>query len=102
MADAGVSDKFAQVKGFRVDIDGAAGKEHDVAWEHVSGGALMIEHVETTIGSDKLRRTRRGTRPAAKSRCAGPLPTRLPRCASGSTTRGWARNGSGRLPSPGC
>ena len=26
MAEAGVSDKFAQVKGFRVDIDGAGGK----------------------------------------------------------------------------
>jgi len=54
MAEAASSDKFAQVKGFRVDIDGAAGKDHDVAWEHVSGGALMIEHVETTIGSDKF------------------------------------------------
>ena len=53
MADIGTSDKFAQVKGFQVDIDGAGGKDHDVAWEHVSGGALMIEHVETTIGADK-------------------------------------------------
>jgi len=54
MAEATQSDKFAQVKGFRVEIDGAGGKEQDVAWEHVSGGALIIENVETTIGSDKF------------------------------------------------
>jgi hypothetical protein len=54
MAEATVSDKFAQVRGFKVEIDGAGGKEHDTAWEHVSGGALMIEHVETTIGGDKF------------------------------------------------
>ena len=53
MAEGATSDRFAQVKGFQVDIDGAGGKDHDVAWEHVSGGALMIEHVETTIGADK-------------------------------------------------
>ncbi len=55
MAEEGVGDRFAQVRGFQVDIDGAGGKDHDVAWEHVSGGALMIEHVETTIGSDKFQ-----------------------------------------------
>lgn len=53
MAEAGTSDKFAQVKGFRVEIDGPAGKDTDTAWESVSGGALIIEHVETTIGNDK-------------------------------------------------
>jgi hypothetical protein len=54
-AVAHVQDTFAQVKGFKVDIDGAGGKEHDVAWEHVSGGALIIEQTETTIGADKFQ-----------------------------------------------
>jgi hypothetical protein len=54
MAEAKTSDMFAQVRGFKVEIDGAAGKEVDTSWEHVSGGALMIEHVETTIGGDKF------------------------------------------------
>src|SRR5881296_162314 len=53
MPDQTRSDKFAQVKGFRVEIDGAGDNAQDVAWEHVSGGALLIEHVETTIGADK-------------------------------------------------
>jgi hypothetical protein len=55
MADAATSDQFARVRGFRVEIDGAGGKEHDTAWEHVSGGALMIELAETTIGGDRFR-----------------------------------------------
>jgi len=53
MADAATSDKFAHIRGFKIEIDGAGGKEVDTAWEHVSGGALMIEHVETTIAGDK-------------------------------------------------
>lgn len=54
MAVAADSDTFAQVRGFKVEIANAGGKEVDTAWETVSGGALMIEHVETTIGSDKF------------------------------------------------
>ena len=54
MAEPATSDRFAQVKGFRVEIDGAGGKDQDVAWEHVSGGALIIENVETTVGADKF------------------------------------------------
>jgi phage tail-like protein len=54
MAEANTSDKFAQVRGFQVEIDNAGGKDHDVAWEHVSGGEMIIETVETTIGSDKF------------------------------------------------
>jgi hypothetical protein len=54
MAEAACSDNFAQVRGVIVEIDNAGAREVDTAWEHVSGGALMIEHVETTIGGDKF------------------------------------------------
>ncbi len=54
MAGAALSDRSAQVTGFRVEIDNAGGKDDDTGWEHVSGGAVMIEHTETTIGSDKF------------------------------------------------
>jgi len=60
MADATVSDKFAQVRGFKVAIDGAAGSEHDTAWESVNGGELIIELTETTIGDDKFQTTAPG------------------------------------------
>src|SRR6266852_2030815 len=53
MAEAATSDAFVQVRGFKVDIDGAGGKETDTAWESVHGGELIIEHVETTTGSDR-------------------------------------------------
>jgi hypothetical protein len=59
-AEATVSDKFAQVRGFKVEIDGASGKEVDTAWESVSGGELIIELTETTIGSDKFQTTSPG------------------------------------------
>lgn len=56
MAEAAVSDKFAQVRGFLVEIESAGGgKEVDTAWESVSGGELIIEQTETTIGSDKFQ-----------------------------------------------
>jgi hypothetical protein len=55
MAEATVSDKFAQVRGFQVEITGATGKEVDTAWESVAGGELIIELTETTIGSDKFQ-----------------------------------------------
>jgi hypothetical protein len=55
MAEAATSDKFAQVRGFKVDIDSASGKEVDTAWESVSGGEMIIELTETTIGSDKFK-----------------------------------------------
>lgn len=60
MADAYTSDKFAQVRGFKVEIDSAGGKEVDTAWESVSGGELIIE-VRTnspghkTVGEITLR-----------------------------------------------
>jgi hypothetical protein len=60
MAEATCSDKFAQVRGFSVEITGAAGKEVDTAWESVSGGELIIELTETTIGSDKFQTTSPG------------------------------------------
>src|SRR5712664_4267897 len=54
MAEAACSDRFAQVRGFHVDIDNAGGKDVDTAWESCSGGELIIERTETTIGSDKF------------------------------------------------
>ena len=57
MAEAMIGDKFAQVRGFAVQIDSISatgGKEVDTAWESVSGGELIIEQTETTIGSDKF------------------------------------------------
>lgn len=60
MAVAADSDQFAQVRGFKVEIDNAGAKEVDTAWETVSGGQLMIEHVETTIGADKFHTTTPG------------------------------------------
>lgn len=41
-AEAAVSDKFAQVRGFKVEISGSSGKEVDTAWESVSGGDMVI------------------------------------------------------------
>ena len=49
------SDKFAQVRGFKVEISGSSGREVDTAWESVSGGEMIIELSETTIGSDRFR-----------------------------------------------
>jgi hypothetical protein len=51
MADAFVSDKFAQVRGFSVEITGQTGKEVDNAWESVSGGLLTAPRA---IGGDKF------------------------------------------------
>jgi hypothetical protein len=59
-AEAAVSDKFAQVRGFKVDITGAGGKEVDTAWESVSGGELIIELTETTVGGDTFQTTSPG------------------------------------------
>jgi hypothetical protein len=47
MAEATVSDKFAQVRGFRVEISGATGSDVDTAWESLSSGAQ--------IGTDKFK-----------------------------------------------
>ena len=55
MAEAATSDKFAQVRGFKVDIVSAGGKEVDTAWESVSGGEMIIEHTDSTTGSDKFK-----------------------------------------------
>ena len=75
MAEASNSDKFAQVRGFKVEIDGAAGKEVDTAWESVSGGELIIEHVETTTGQD-------GSPPSPGKRSVGEITLKGPMTAS--------------------
>lgn len=54
MATAQVADAFAQVRGFKVEITNATGKDVDTAWESVSGGEMIIELTETTVGSDKF------------------------------------------------
>lgn len=59
-AETSISDKFCQVRGFKVEIDGAGGKEADTAWEHVEGGELIIELTETTTGADKFQTTSPG------------------------------------------
>jgi hypothetical protein len=48
------------VRGFKVEITGAGGKEVDTAWESVSGGELIIELTETTVGGDKFQTTSPG------------------------------------------
>ena len=62
MADAMTSDKFAQVRGFKVDIAGADGSvDTDTAWESVSTGTAMITSERTnspghkTVGEITLR-----------------------------------------------
>jgi hypothetical protein len=62
VAEATCSDQFAQVRGFSVEITGAAGKEVDTAWESVSGGELIIETTDTTIGGDRFQTTLPGHR----------------------------------------
>ncbi len=55
MAETNPGDRFAQVRGFKVEISSASGgKEVDTAWESVSGGDLIIEVRETTVGADKF------------------------------------------------
>lgn len=53
-------DEMTIVKGFSVEIVGATGKEVDTAWESVSGGELVIESSNTTVGSDKFQTTSPG------------------------------------------
>lgn len=81
-ADAGTSDKFAQVRGFKVEIDGArAGKEVDTAWEAVSGSELIIELTETTVGSDKFRTSSPGHKSVGEIVLQGPItPDRKSLC----------------------
>lgn len=60
MADATVSDKFAQVRGFKVEIASpGSGSEVDTAWESVSGGAVLVERTNSpghkSVGEITLR-----------------------------------------------
>ncbi|MCC7477894.1 FecR domain-containing protein [bacterium] len=48
------SDVLEFAEGGLRDYLGSSGKEVDTAWESVSGGGMVIEHTETTIGSDRL------------------------------------------------
>jgi len=43
MAEATVSDKFAQVRGFQVEISGAGDVDVDGAWESVSEGLVLLD-----------------------------------------------------------
>lgn len=43
MAEASVGDNFAQVRGFRVEIDShGGGSDVDTSWESMSSGALLV------------------------------------------------------------
>jgi hypothetical protein len=60
MAEASIGDKFAQVQGFRVEIDShGAGSDVDTSWESVSRGALLVERTNApghkTVGEITLR-----------------------------------------------
>jgi len=50
-AEAAENDKFAQVRGFKVEISGSSGKEVDTAWESVSAGDLVVETISDSSGS---------------------------------------------------
>ena len=55
MAEAYVSDKFAQVRGFKVEIDSASGVvDVDAGWDTVSSGEAMIEVADASVGADKF------------------------------------------------
>ena len=56
-AQAAVSDQFAQVRGFKVEITGSSGKEVDTAWESVSGGDrvfLLENQAPRASGNNKF------------------------------------------------
>lgn len=60
MAEASVSDKFAQVREFRVEIDShGAGSDVDSSWETLSSGELLVERTNApghkTVGEITLR-----------------------------------------------
>ncbi len=68
MAEAAVGDKFAQVRGFLVEIESAGGgKEVDTAWESVSGGELIIEQTEPPPARTSFRPTSRAIRRLERS-----------------------------------
>ncbi len=48
-AEATSSDKFAQVRGFKVEISGSSGKEVDTAWESVHAGILVTEVIVSGV-----------------------------------------------------
>jgi phage tail-like protein len=53
MADAAKQDTYLRVKGFRVEISGGSdGKSSDTNWFRVSGGADVIETIESTVGNE--------------------------------------------------
>lgn len=73
MAEASVGDKYAQVRGFSVEIEGDGGKDYDVAWESVSGGDLCIEMTNTTVGGDKFQTNAPGHKSVNELVFRGPM-----------------------------
>jgi hypothetical protein len=96
MADAGVGDKYAQVRGFKVEIDQATGKEVDTAWETCSGGELCIECADTTIGADKFQTTSPGHKSVSEIILRGAMTNKRAALCTwiNDTTQGkpWKRN----------
>jgi hypothetical protein len=95
-AEATSSDKFAQVRGFKVDIANATGKEVDTAWESVSGGEMIIELTETTIGADKFQTNSPGHKSVGEITLRGAMTDkRAAMCAwiqDAASGKEWRRN----------
>jgi phage tail-like protein len=70
MAEAACSDKFAQVRGFRVEIDGPTGKQEDNAWETVLAGELLVA---TTGAPGRFQTTSPGHKSIEEITLRGPL-----------------------------
>lgn len=95
-AHSAPSDKFAQVRGFKVEIDGTGGKDVDTAWESVSGGELIIELTDTTIGGDKFHTSSPGHKSVNEIVLKGAMTNRRAALCQwiNDTTQGkpWKRN----------
>lgn len=94
--DAQTGDKFAQIRGFKVEIDNAGGKDVDVAWESVSGGELIIEMTNTTTGGDKFQSNSPGHRSVSEIILRGAMTNKRAALCTwiNDTTSGkpWKRN----------
>jgi hypothetical protein len=73
MAEAATSDKFAQVRGFQIEIDGAGGKEVDTAWESVSGGELITDLTGAKRSGDTFHTHAPGHKPVGEITLRGAM-----------------------------
>ncbi|MBI4197838.1 MAG: phage tail protein [Chloroflexi bacterium] len=66
-------DDMAVIKGFRIEITGAGGKEVDTAWETCTGGSLNIELADSSIGSDPAHISTPGHKFVEEIQLRGPM-----------------------------